>query len=158
MLSEARITLCSHDTGSPCSALEPVFHATIATQHAVCFCMAFCCSICRSHHLCLLVSYRDTAGCIHMHEVCLPLAGDLMTALLLAHLHKDPGNLQRAVEQALASLQALLAASAEAAGDAAHSKERTAQVSLDYYSLHVQAVQACQQEYCSRQPICISPA
>lgn len=55
-------------------------------------------------------------------------AGDLLTALLLARLHTDPDNMQHAVEQAVASLQAVLLASAEASGEAAHSKERTAQV------------------------------
>lgn len=51
-----------------------------------------------------------------------------MAALLLANLHKDAGNMQHAVEQAIASLQAILLASAEASGDAAHAKERTAKV------------------------------
>ena len=56
------------------------------------------------------------------------VAGDLMTALLLANLYKDPDNMQHAVEQAIASLQAILLASAEASGDAAHATERTAEV------------------------------
>ena len=54
-----------------------------------------------------------------------------MTALLLANLHKDPGNMAHAVEKALASLQAVLQASAEASGDSAHMKERTSQVCTD---------------------------
>lgn len=63
--------------------------------------------------------------CTTVSGVC---AGDLLTALLLARLHKDPDNMQHAVEQAVASLQAVLLASAEASGEAAHAKERTAQV------------------------------
>ena len=55
-------------------------------------------------------------------------AGDLLTALLLARLYKDPDNMQYAVEQAVASLQAVLLASAEASGKAAHATERTAEV------------------------------
>lgn len=55
-------------------------------------------------------------------------AGDLLAALLLARLHKHPDNMQHAVEQAVASLQAVLLASADASGEAAHAKERTAQV------------------------------
>ena len=54
-----------------------------------------------------------------------------MTALLLANLHKDPGNMAHAVEKALASLQAVLQASAEASGDSAHMKERTSPVCTD---------------------------
>lgn len=56
------------------------------------------------------------------------LAGDLLTALLLARLHKDPDNMKYAVEQAVASLQGVLLASAEASGEAAYATERTAQV------------------------------
>lgn len=55
-------------------------------------------------------------------------AGDLMTALLLANLYKDSTNMQHAVEQAIASLQAVLQASADVSGPAAHSKERSAEV------------------------------
>ena len=66
-----------------------------------------------------------------MHVVlrvsCKP-AGDLLTALLLAKLYSDPDNMQHAVEQALASLQAVLLASAEASGSAAHARDRTAEV------------------------------
>ena len=53
-----------------------------------------------------------------------------MTALLLANLYKDSSNMQHAVEQAIASLQAVLAASAEVCGPAAHSSERSAEVRL----------------------------
>ena len=60
-------------------------------------------------------------------------AGDLLTALLLARLHKDPNNMQYAVEQAVASLQAMLLASAEASGEAAHATERTAEVSKRWH-------------------------
>jgi uncharacterized membrane protein YgcG len=51
-----------------------------------------------------------------------------MTALLLANLYKDSSNMQHAVEQAIASLQAVLQASAEVSGPAAHSRERSAEV------------------------------
>lgn len=74
-------------------------------------------------------------GCSSSIQATIPLldayftgTGDLMAALLLANLYKDAGNMQHAVEQAIASLQAILLASAEASGDAAHAKERTAKV------------------------------
>ena len=51
-----------------------------------------------------------------------------MTALLLANLYKDSSNMQHAMEQAIASLQAVLQASAEVSGPAAHSRERSAEV------------------------------
>ena len=57
-------------------------------------------------------------------------AGDLMTALLLANLYKDSSNMQHAVEQAIAGLQAVLQASAEVSGPAAHSGERSAEVHI----------------------------
>lgn len=57
-------------------------------------------------------------------------AGDLMTALLLANLYKDSSNMQHAVEQAIAGLQAVLQASAEVSGPAAHSRERSAEVHI----------------------------
>lgn len=57
------------------------------------------------------------------------LAGDLLTVLLLARLDKEPGRLKSAVERALASLQAVLQATRQAAGDAAFAKDRDAKVS-----------------------------
>ena len=56
------------------------------------------------------------------------LAGDLLTALLLAKLHQQPDHMQHAVEHAIASLQGVLLATVEAAGGAAHVKDRTAEV------------------------------
>lgn len=69
-----------------------------------------------------------TLGCIDLLIFSSVFAGDLLTALLLARLHKNPDNMQHAVEQAVASLQAVLVASAEASGEAAHATERTAEV------------------------------
>ena len=70
--------------------------------------------------------------CIWPHNcfVASCTAGDLMTALLLANLYKDSSNMQHAVEQAIASLQAVLQASAEVSGPAAHSRERSAEVHI----------------------------
>jgi len=51
--------------------------------------------------------------------------GDLLTALLLAKLHQQPDHMQHAVEHAIASLQGVLLATVEAAGEAAHVKDRT---------------------------------
>ena len=51
-----------------------------------------------------------------------------MAALLLAKLHQQPSNMQHAVEHAIGSLQGILLATVEAAGEAAHVKERTAEV------------------------------
>jgi hypothetical protein len=62
-------------------------------------------------------------------------AGDLMTALLLANLYKDSSNMQHAVEQAIGSLQAVLQASAEVSGPAAHSRDRSAEV--DFFLVDV---------------------
>lgn len=42
--------------------------------------------------------------------------GDLMAALLLAHLHRTPDRVTHAVEQAVASVQAVLRVTAEHAG------------------------------------------
>ena len=67
-------------------------------------------------------------GCIDLPMLSIAIVGDLLTALLLARLHKDPDNMQYAVEQAVASLQAVLLASARASGEAAHATERTAEV------------------------------
>ena len=61
-----------------------------------------------------------------MHS-CL-LAGDLLTALLLAWLHKHPGNLKLAVELAIAGLQAVLGRTIEAAGDAVTATELSSEV------------------------------
>lgn len=58
------------------------------------------------------------------------LAGDLLAALLLAKLYLKPGNMQHAVEHATASLQGILLATVAAAGEAAHTKERTPAVSI----------------------------
>ncbi|KAL3152275.1 hypothetical protein ABBQ32_001349 [Trebouxia sp. C0010 RCD-2024] len=78
---------------------------------------------------------KQKAGCPTRVQVNIPMldayftgTGDLLAALLLARLHKHPDNMQHAVEQAVASLQAVLLASADASGEAAHAKERTAQV------------------------------
>lgn len=54
--------------------------------------------------------------------------GDLLTALLLAELDKQPRNLIAAVEGAIASLQGVLQATIEAAGESAFAKERDAKV------------------------------
>ena len=51
-----------------------------------------------------------------------------MTALLLAKLHQQPDNMQHAVEHAIASLQGVLLATVEAAGEASRVKDRTAEV------------------------------
>lgn len=51
-----------------------------------------------------------------------------MTALLLGWSARLPGQLQAAVLHAVAALQGVLAATAEAAGPAARSPERTAEV------------------------------
>lgn len=55
-------------------------------------------------------------------------AGDLLTALLLAQLDKQPRNLKAAVEVAISSLQAVLQATVKAAGESAFAKERDARV------------------------------
>lgn len=55
-------------------------------------------------------------------------AGDLLTALLMAWMDKHPSNLKAAVEKAVAGLQGVLQATAEAAGDAASAKERDSKV------------------------------
>lgn len=75
------------------------------------------------------------SGCSPSVQANIPLldayftgTGDLMTALLLANLYKDSSNMQHAVEQAIAGLQAVLQASAEVSGPAAHSRERSAEV------------------------------
>jgi pyridoxine kinase len=47
------------------------------------------------------------------------LPGDLLAALLLAWIHKHPGNLALAVEKAVAGLQAVLAATVAAVSPAA---------------------------------------
>lgn len=60
-------------------------------------------------------------------QSCL-LAGDLLTALLLAWLHKHPGNLKLAVELAIAGLQAVLGRTIEAAGDAVTATELSSEV------------------------------
>ena len=51
-------------------------------------------------------------------------------ALLLANLDKNPGQLKIAVEKALASLQAVLQATMQAAGDAAFAEVRDAKVCI----------------------------
>jgi hypothetical protein len=51
-----------------------------------------------------------------------------MTVLLLAWLDRHPRNLKHAVEKAVAALQAVLQATARAAGEAAFTKERDAKV------------------------------
>ena len=56
------------------------------------------------------------------------LAGDLLTALLMAWMDKHPSNLKAAVEKAVAGLQGILQATAKAAGDAAVAKERDSKV------------------------------
>ena len=61
-------------------------------------------------------------------------AGDLMTVLLLAWLDAHPHNLKHAVEKAVAALQGVLQATAEAAGDAAFTKERDAKVRAAAFS------------------------
>lgn len=78
---------------------------------------------------------HQQSGCSSSIQANIPLldayftgTGDLMTALLLANLYKDPSNMQHAVEQAIASLQAVLQASAEVSGPAAQSRERSAEV------------------------------
>lgn len=65
-----------------------------------------------------------------MHESRLPeTAGDLFTALLLAWLHRHPGDLKTALEAAVGGLQAVLADTVAHAGEAAAmSAERTAAV------------------------------
>lgn len=63
-----------------------------------------------------------------MHECLLP--GDLLTALLLAWLHKHPGNLKLAVELAIGGLQAVLGRTIEAAGDAVIATELSSEVRL----------------------------
>lgn len=60
---------------------------------------------------------------------CYIHTGDLLTALLLAKLYQQPDNMQHAVEHAIASLQGVLLATVDAAGEAAHAKERTPAVS-----------------------------
>ena len=65
-------------------------------------------------------------------------AGDLLAALLLAHIQLKPGDLASAVEHALASTQGVLLATVQAAGSAAQAKERTPEVrssSLTYVVL-----------------------
>lgn len=65
------------------------------------------------------------------------LAGDLIVVLLLANLDKNPGQLKTAVEKALASLQAVLQATMQAAGDAAFAEVRDAKVCIVHLeSLH----------------------
>jgi len=54
---------------------------------------------------------------------------------LLANLYKDSSNMQHAVEQAIGSLQAVLQASAEVSGPAAHSRDRSAEV--DFFLVDV---------------------
>lgn len=71
--------------------------------------------------------------------LCL-LAGDLLTALLLAKLHQQPDNMQHAVEHAIASLQGVLLATVDAAGEAAHVKERTSEVAWQIYIVHASTV------------------
>ena len=62
-----------------------------------------------------------------------------MTVLLLAWLDAHPHNLQHAVEKAVAALQGVLQATAEAAGDAAFAKERDAKVHCDFCSAMLRA-------------------
>ncbi|BDA42154.1 Pyridoxal kinase [Coccomyxa sp. Obi] len=57
--------------------------------------------------------------------------GDLLTALLLAQLDKQPRNLKAAVESAVASLQGVLQATVKAAGESAFANERDAKVAKD---------------------------
>ena len=63
------------------------------------------------------------AGC-----ACCEYAGDLLTALLLAWLHKLPGDMASAVEHALAGVQNILQATADACGEYATVQERSSQV------------------------------
>lgn len=55
-------------------------------------------------------------------------AGDLLSALLLAWLQRYPEDMARAVEAAVAGLQAVLQATARECGPAAMTKERSAAV------------------------------
>lgn len=74
----------------------------------------------------------------HMHATIahfysifsLPVSGDAMAALLLGWCHRRPGRLQEAVVAAVAALQAVLKVTNEAAGPAAHSADRTAEVRI----------------------------
>ena len=89
-----------------------------------------CLSLCLLACFVILVQKQHHWGSGHTkHCFVAPCtAGDLMTALLLANLYKDSSNMQHAVEHAIASLQAVLQASAEVSGPAAHSRERSAEV------------------------------
>jgi len=69
-------------------------------------------------------------GRVHSKCASATLAGDLIVALLLANLDKNPGQLKIAVEKALASLQAVLQATMRAAGDAAFAEVRDAKVCI----------------------------
>lgn len=55
--------------------------------------------------------------------------GDLLAALLLAWLYRHPDDVALAAEKAVAGLQAVLAKTAEAAGDAIKESSRIAPVS-----------------------------
>lgn len=88
--------------------------------------------------LLLIASTRlpQRAGCPAQLQVLIPKldgyftgTGDLLTALLLAWLHKHPDDLQAVVENAIGTLQGVLLSTAEAAGNAASSKEHSAEVS-----------------------------
>jgi pyridoxine kinase len=52
--------------------------------------------------------------------------GDLMAALLLAHTDQEPDRIGNAVEQAVASLQAVLQVTLAAAGDASEPEDKSA--------------------------------
>jgi len=54
--------------------------------------------------------------------------GDLLAALLLYHTSENPNNLDKATELAVASLQKVLQCTAQAAGAARNSQERSADV------------------------------
>jgi pyridoxal/pyridoxine/pyridoxamine kinase len=67
----------------------------------------------------------------HVLALCLSIyrfAGDMLSALLLAWLHRHPDNLQLAVGKAVAGVQLVILKTLEAAGASAQSAERSSQV------------------------------
>lgn len=84
--------------------------------------------------LCFLAStatacFVESSDVKELHHPLSTDAGDLFTALLLAHTFRFPDCLKSALETAMAGLQSVLGETVRASGEAAHSEQKTAAIS-----------------------------